>query len=76
MSIKIVTFPSVHHALKAERLLKKKDIEIRVINTPRHVSSDCGICLRFDDENEKQVVGSFQEGHVEYAGIYELDELQ
>lgn len=70
---KIVTFPSVHHALKAEKLLREKNIPAAAINTPRHISSDCGICLRFEEDLELAVKKALQEGGVEYQGIYALE---
>jgi hypothetical protein len=43
----VVLFLSVHHALRAERLLKTAEIPCKLIPVPRHLSSDCGVCLRF-----------------------------
>jgi len=44
----VVLFPSVHHALRAERLLKEAGLPCKLIPIPRNLSSDCGVCLRFD----------------------------
>ncbi len=43
----VILFDSVHHALKAEKMLKKNDIVFKLIPVPKHISSDCGVCLRF-----------------------------
>jgi hypothetical protein len=43
----VVIFKSVHHALRAEKLLKEAGIAHKLIPVPRHISSDCGVCLRF-----------------------------
>ncbi|MGA3083947.1 MAG: DUF3343 domain-containing protein [Thermodesulfobacteriota bacterium] len=51
----VVLFYSVNGALLAEKLLKKKEIEYKLIPVPRHLSSDCGVCLRFLLENESQI---------------------
>lgn len=51
----VVLFQSVNGALLAEKLLKKKGVEYKLIPVPRHLSSDCGVCLRFLLENESQV---------------------
>lgn len=40
-------FESVSHALRAEKLLKKTGIPCKLIPVPRHISSDCGVCLKF-----------------------------
>ena len=44
----VAIFPSVQHALRAEKLLKDADIPCRLIPVPRRLSSDCGVCLRFE----------------------------
>ncbi len=51
----VVLFHSVSHALKAERLFIKKDIPTKLIPVPKHISSDCGVCIRFLSEEEKRV---------------------
>ena len=43
----VALFLSVHHALRAEKLLRTADIPCKLIPVPRHLSSDCGVCLRF-----------------------------
>ena len=70
---KILTFDSVHHALRAEKILRENGIPISVINTPRHISTDCGICLRFEEDLEPKIREVFKEGGVEYQGIYILE---
>ena len=42
----VFLFPSVSHVLKAERCLKERGIDHKLIPVPREVSSDCGVCLR------------------------------
>jgi hypothetical protein len=43
----VILFDSVHHALRSEKILKEMGIPHKLIPVPRHISSDCGICLRF-----------------------------
>ncbi len=43
----VVVFKSVHHALRSEKLLKEAGVTHKLIPVPRHISTDCGICLRF-----------------------------
>ena len=51
----VVLFHSTSGALMAEKLLKKEGIAYKIIPVPRHLSSDCGVCLRFLKQNESQV---------------------
>lgn len=51
----VVLFQSVNGALLAEKLLKKKGIAYKLIPVPRHLSSDCGVCIRFLTEHESLI---------------------
>ena len=48
-------FNSVSHAMMAENILKKASIPHKLIPVPRHISSDCGVCLRIEAEHEESV---------------------
>ena len=39
------------HAFSIEKALKKRGISCRLTPIPRKVSSDCGICVRFDPKD-------------------------
>ena len=43
----VVLFHSVQGALGAEKLLLAAGVVHKLITVPRHLSSDCGFCLRF-----------------------------
>lgn len=73
MEHRIMTFESVHHALKAEKILRLKGLTIHVMNTPREVSKDCGICLRFDVDDETDITNAMEEANAAFAGIYRID---
>jgi hypothetical protein len=41
----VILFPTSAHVMRAEKLLKDAGYFCRLIPVPRHLSSDCGICL-------------------------------
>ena len=43
----VVLFQSVSQAIRAEKLLAGAGVSCKLIPVPRHLSSDCGVCLRF-----------------------------
>ncbi len=43
----VATFRSIHHVLKAERLLKDRHIWTDMIPNPRTLLTDCGMALLF-----------------------------
>jgi hypothetical protein len=67
----VVLFESVHHALRAERLLKEAGLPCKLIPIPRNLSSDCGVCLRFDVPLRQRVEGALQ-GRVKMDRILPL----
>ncbi len=48
----VFLFPSVSHTLKAENILKEHGIVHKLMPVPRHISSDCGVCLRVAVEQQ------------------------
>ena len=70
MQRSVVLFYSISGALRAEKLLKREGITVKPIPVPRHLSSDCGICLRFEHSEEAGVRKVLEEGQVEIQGIH------
>jgi len=67
----VVLFYSVSGALMAEKILKKAEVSYKVIPVPRHISSDCGVCVRILSE-DRQRVEELITGSVEYESICPL----
>lgn len=67
----VVLFQSVSYALKAEKVLKAKGISYKLIPVPRHISSDCGFCVRFPSRLHQQVVDALTDA-VEFSAIRPL----
>ena len=44
----VMLFKAVSYVLKAEKILKKEGLPHKLIPVPKHISADCGICLRFE----------------------------
>jgi hypothetical protein len=43
-----ILFKSVNQTMWADKKLKEKGIPYKLIPVPRHISSDCGVCIRID----------------------------
>lgn len=70
----VVVFEATSHALRAERVLKKANLKVYAIPTPRHLSSNCGIAFRFSEELRFSVEKSLKEAECPFEGIYPLEE--
>ena len=46
----IAVFNSIHRVMKAEQFLKERRLPILLIPAPRSVSSDCGLAIRYAEE--------------------------
>jgi len=68
----VVLFPSVSYALAAEKILKKEGIPFKLIPIPRHISSDCGVCIRVPASSMDKVLAALC-GKVETEGTCLLD---
>lgn len=54
-SYSAVLFKSVNHTMWTDKLLKAQGIPHELIPVPRHISSDCGVCLRIDSDQEERI---------------------
>jgi hypothetical protein len=68
----VVLFHSASHALRAEKVLLEAGISNKMIPTPRQLSSNCGMALRFDSIDEEQVTRTLAEHKVPTNGIHAL----
>ena len=54
-SYSVALFHTNSAVLRAEKILLHEKFTIKLIPVPRHLSSDCGIALRFDSGDETRV---------------------
>ena len=66
----VILVYSTSYALRVEKLLRKAGIPSRLIPVPRHLSSDCGVCLRIAQTDRDAAQRALQEGGVEIEGIH------
>lgn len=69
----VVLFHSTAHAIRAEKVLVQVGLQIKMIPTPRQLSSNCGMALRFDRVDEKLVAKTLREKKVPINGIHALE---
>jgi hypothetical protein len=69
----IITFLTVHQALKAEKVLLKNGFAITMIPVPREISSDCGVALKFECEEEARVAKVLESNMVKIESMHHLE---
>ena len=51
----IVTFPTTHTAIQAERAANEAGLEVRMIPVPREISSDCNVGMKASVDDMPQL---------------------
>jgi len=69
----IITFFTVHQALRAEKVLIAEGFKISMIPVPREISSDCGVALKFECEEETRVAKILESNMVKIESIHHLE---
>jgi hypothetical protein len=65
----VVLFYSSAHALRAEKVLVQSGFRVKMIPTPRELSSDCGLALRLDRADGARATEILAESHVPTNGM-------
>jgi len=69
-----VLFHSTQAAARAEATLRREGMAVRLVPVPRHLSSECGTALAFDDDNASValVESRLAAAAVPFAAIHRL----
>lgn len=68
----VVLFHNTSAVMRAEKVLQKAGLVIKLVPTPREFSSDCGMAVRFNWLDQERVKLLLAQAHVEVAGIRAL----
>lgn len=68
----IAVFHSIHRVMKAEKILKKEQIDIMLIPAPRQISSDCGLALRYAPSEKERLDDTLSRHDLVPTHIYQF----
>jgi hypothetical protein len=68
----VILVYSTSYALRAEKFLKNAGIICKLIPVPRHLSSDCGVCICVASSDKKNALYTLETAQVEFNGIYDV----
>jgi hypothetical protein len=60
------------HAIRAEHLLQRAGVTCKMIPVPRHLSSNCGVCVRIERADVEVAKQTLAEGKLDIEGIHEI----
>jgi hypothetical protein len=63
---------SVSWAIRIERILAGRAIPCRLVPVPRHLSSDCGVCVRVACADVPAALAAVQEAEAQVESVHEL----
>lgn len=69
MEYSVILYHSTQYAIWTGKLLKQSGLYYKMIPVPRHLSSDCGYCVRIKSENKGEVELILKSAGIEYHGI-------
>lgn len=65
----VVLVPSTTHAIRAERVCQQAGFEVKLIPTPRQLSSNCGTSLRINWDDREEIARLLRKHNVPFDGI-------
>lgn len=75
MKYALLVFYSYQHAILTEKMLKRNNIPIEFVATPRSIMNSCSHSLKFGLEYEKVVKEIVQRLNIPYKGIFEVEKI-
>ena len=66
----VILVYSTSHAIRAEHVLNQAGISSKLIPVPRHLSSDCGVCLRVERTDVKAARRALEASKVEIEEVH------
>lgn len=69
----VIVFHTTSAALRAEKALLQQGSQVKLIPTPRQISSDCGLALRFTWSEIERQRALLEAARVEFAAIRPIE---
>jgi hypothetical protein len=73
---RLVSFDSVHHAIRAENTLLEAGINVVALPTPREIDISCGQCLLFTAAYQAVIWDILRQQHIRWAKMFSRDARQ
>lgn len=70
----VITFNSTHHAIKGEKTLMDKGIDVRTIPTPREITASCGLSIKFFEDDINKIKSFLEDSELDIDGIYRINQ--
>ena len=68
----VILVHATSHALRAEKVLARAGIACKLVPVPRHLSSDCGSCVRIGQADKEAARRALEAARLEIDAIHDL----
>ena len=68
----VILVYSTSHAIRAEKVLGQAGLVCKLIPVPRHLSSDCGVCVRIMQTDQAAALQALEAAQVEMEGVHQI----
>lgn len=68
----VLLVDSTSHALRIEKSLVTHNLPCKLIPVPRHLSSDCGVCVRILKYDMAEIMALLRDLQIDYQSIEDL----
>ncbi len=69
----VVLVLATSHAVRLEKVLVSEGIPCKMIPVPRHLSSDCGVCIRIRAADAEAARTAAERATIEVQGVFPLE---
>jgi len=69
----VILVYSTSYAIRAEKILYQAEISSKLIPVPRHLSSNCGVCVRIERTDVEAARQALENTNMEIEGIHDLE---
>jgi len=68
----VILVYSTSYAIRAEKVLLKAGIQSKMIPVPRHLGSNCGVCVRIERADKEAARQALEAVGVEIDGVHDI----
>jgi hypothetical protein len=69
----VILVYSTSYAIRAEKILYQAGVSSKLIPVPRHLSSNCGVCVRIERTDVEAARQALENTNMETEGIHDLE---
>ena len=66
----VILVYSTSYAIRAEKILHRAGIQSKLIPVPRHLSSNCGVCVRIERTDKETAQKALEAAKMEIEGVH------